>query len=262
MDEAARSAVSDHTGLDAWSTMMVGAASEERRAMRPALAVDIGATIACVVFALGLVVLASPIPGSHFTFDALVMHRVHGVVATLPPLFRQVHGPSDEATFLVLAAAAVGLWFGAVKCGRERVLLGLVACVAAAAIAGGVRHVDHVSTRAALLAIGTVVAFSAERRAGPVFLVFALAACIAGVAFDGRLPSEVVCGALLGTATILVMFRLNRLWQSAIARAVAFTEAHPGISAAFAFVLLAEFVQHVHELSLFASLALTTKLFH
>jgi hypothetical protein len=260
MNSRAAVSPSDESGIEAWSTMMVEATGSATKVARSERALELGAAIACVVFALALVALATRVPGTHHTFGALMAHRMHALGAALLG-GRRTSGPSDEYVLLALAAAAVALWFGSPSL-RDRLVIATAACLPAYVLAGMAIHWRiFPSPRAALLAIGTVVAFAAGRRAGSAFLAFAFAVCLTAVAAGQRSPSDIVGGALLGTAMMLVLLRLRGLWHPVVARAMAFAEARPGLSAAFAFVLLTELVQHYHELTVFASLALDTKLF-
>jgi membrane-associated phospholipid phosphatase len=118
------------------------------------------------------------------------------------------------------------------------------------------------SDHTALLAIAVVVAFAANRRAALVLAVFALWASLYRVAIGFHWPSDVVAGALLGTAVTVIMLRVRAFAQPWLRRVHLLFRRRPAPAYALAFFLLVDFAQSFPLTKTIAKALFHTRLFH
>jgi undecaprenyl-diphosphatase len=255
-----------------------------------------GGAIACAALAVVLALMFVRVPHDGRTVDAVLFALVNHAVAAGPLHEIQFTITDQELPEDVLAAGAVALWFipGRSRRLRDLVLLAFGSAVVVYGIARVTQHfidrprpmmtapmqlvIDPVimgrvrdpvtnfgslpSDHAALLAIAVVIAFAVNRRAAIVLTVFAVWASLYRIAIGFHWPSDVVAGALLGTAVTVLALRYRASAEPWLRRVHVLFHRRPAPAYAIAFVFLVDFAQSFPLTKTLAKALFHTRLFH
>jgi membrane-associated phospholipid phosphatase len=234
--------------------------------------------------------------GQAGSLDTVILHAVNANMARLPLIDFQTQLLNADIAQLVIAAAAVALWFrqSSSNIFRTRLLLAFVAFFPTYGLARLVQHLGHrmrpmidqqlkplgdagiynsirdqmshwgsfPSDHSALLSIATLVAFMVGRRTGFVALILSLYSCLFRIGYGYHWPSDIAGGIILGTAFCLLGLRFQRRLRPAFGRVFSFVDRRPGISAVIGTIIVTEFSGGFRYLTFFAQFFLRTRLFH
>jgi membrane-associated phospholipid phosphatase len=244
---------------------------------------------------LALVALRLPL-GHAGSLDTVLLHAINATMARLPLIDFQARLLNEDIAQVIVAAAAVALWFrrSSSNIVRTRVLLAFLVFFPTYGSARILQHLGHrmrpmidqplqplgdagvynsirdqmshwgsfPSDHSALLAIATLIAFMVGRRTGFIALILALYSCLFRIGYGYHWPSDIAGGIILGTAFCLLGLRLQPLLRPVFTSVFSFMERRPGISAAMGTIVATEFCDGFRYLTFFARVFLRTRLFH
>jgi hypothetical protein len=222
-------------------------------------AIEGGAVLACAILALVLASLQGPLYGGRSALDVAALSTINAWMAHVPLVGAQAQLLHAGLVELLLAVGVVALW--ARPSGPRFRARMVIALLTAFPMYGLAQLVPHVDPYALLLAIATLVAWTVGPRSGLVVLALSLYLGLFRIAFGPHFPSDVAGGALLGTALIVVAFRLRVPLRPVTNAVLAFAQKKPSAAAVIGFVLLAQFATGFSTLQLLVSRGLHTGLF-
>ena len=262
---------------------------------KAAQAVERGGWIVAGACVLAVAVLRIPL-GRAGSLDMLLLHAINAGMARLPLIDFQTQLLNEDIAQLIIAAAAVALWFrrSAASLFRPRILLAFLAFFPTYGLARVLQHLDHrmrpmidqrlqplgdpalyrsvrdqmshwgsfPSDHSAMLAIATLLAFMVGRKPGFIALILSIYSCLFRIGYGYHWPSDIAAGIILGSVVYLLALRLQPKLRPMFKNVSSFIERRPGIAAAMGVIVVTEFSDGFRYSIFFATLLLHTRLFH